>query len=164
MPSTTPIIPRREITGGSTVIAALIQEKLAARRAHNSLEKQQRLQKEEELRQRQATRIFHLQKDYSYRESNWQIGRLVGDSGVVQGTEKIGSRKAKLRGHRRKDKKKLMVLKEGALARAARREEYHERVKAKRLIRTAERAEMLAKQHAAAQAAKKGEEGSKVKA
>ncbi|KAM7185180.1 Ribosomal L27 domain containing protein, partial [Rhypophila sp. PSN 637] len=132
LPSTTLALPKKELTGGSVVIAALIKEKLAARRAHNAAARQKRLEKEAELRQRQATRIFRLQKDYSYRETNWEIGRLVGDPGVVQGTEKVGSRKAKLRYKRKRDNKKLLTIKMNALARAARREEYLGRVKAKR--------------------------------
>lgn len=156
--STEPAPPKKELTGGNLVIAALIKEKLAARRAYNAAQKQKRLEKEAELAQRQATRIFRLQKDYSYRETNWEIGRLVGDPGVVQGTEKIGSRKAKLRGKRRRDNKKLMTIKMNALARAARREEYLARVKAKRAIRQAERLEMLAKDKAAQESAQKAQQ------
>lgn len=48
------------------------------------------------------TRVLHLQPDYSYREHNWEIGRLVGGAGRVQGASKTRSRRSMLRLRRRK--------------------------------------------------------------
>jgi ribosomal protein L27 len=48
------------------------------------------------------TRVLHLQDDYSYREHNWEIGRLVGAAGRIQGAAATRSRKAALRLRQRK--------------------------------------------------------------
>ncbi|KAK3325044.1 ribosomal L27 protein-domain-containing protein [Apodospora peruviana] len=150
--SQTPVkMPKKTLSGGNAVIAALMAEKLKTRRAYNSKMATLRRQREAELRLRQNTRIFRLQSDYSYRETNWEIGRLVGDAGTIQGAEKRGSRKAVLRGRRRRRELEAKSIKMRKLARAARREVYQMHVKAKRTQRMAERVAQLE----AAQAQKK---------
>lgn len=65
----------------------------------------------EARRQREGTRVFHLQSDYSYREYNWELGRLVGMPGQALGKLKK-SRRARLRSIRRKVNKKLQAFRE----------------------------------------------------
>jgi protein phosphatase inhibitor 2 len=109
---------------GNSVIASLVREKLMSRGMAQSRKGARDLKQQEELEERRATRVFRLQHDYSYRESNWEIGRIVGDAGTVPGTEKTESRKARFRVRRRKRMAHFQGLKERKLAKAARREEY----------------------------------------
>lgn len=147
-------------TNGNSVIAALFDEKRRARAFYEAKKRELRAQREQELRERQATRVFRLQENYSYRETNWEIGRLVGDVGVVQGTEKTASRKRKFRNRRRKANSQYAAIKQRALEKVERRKEYRKFVIAKRL----ERAEAAAKHRAklaaaaAAKAAAKGKD------
>ncbi|KAL1839549.1 hypothetical protein VTJ49DRAFT_1412 [Mycothermus thermophilus] len=117
---------------GNSVVAKLVQEKLRTREIAQARKEAQELEEQKKLEERKATRVFHLQEDYSYREYNWEIGRIVGDAGVVPGTEKSESRKAKFRLRRRKRMVTFMGLKKRALARAARRERFNQRMQEKR--------------------------------
>ncbi len=109
----------------------------------------------EEIKAKQGTRILRLQKDYSYRESNWEIGRLVGPVGRVQGTEKLVSRKSKLRLWRRKRFIYFARQKEVAKEKKARRKTQQAAQKKLSAIKAQERAQLLAEEKArkAAQAA-----------
>lgn len=106
----------------------------------------QEKEEQKKLEERRATRVFHLQDDYSYRESNWEIGRIVGDAGVIPGTEKTESRRAKFRLRRRKRIVSFRSLKKRKLAKAARRERFNA------LMQQKKEQEMLKKAEAAAAA------------
>jgi hypothetical protein len=90
------------------------------------------------------TRVLHLQSDYSYREHNWEIGRLVGEVGQVQGAGKTRSRKGMLRLRRRKKQIVFGTRKAEARKRKERRLESERRAAAKRAIKAAEVKEMAA--------------------
>ncbi|EAA31755.1 hypothetical protein GE21DRAFT_1334406 [Neurospora crassa] len=141
--------------GGSSVIAELIKEKLAARAEYNARQSALRKLQQQKMLARRGTRVLRLMNNYSYRETNWEIGRLIGDPGSVPGTEKVGSRKAKFRARRRRRNTFLLGIKERKLAKADRREEYRRRVREKREQRLVQRKEFLAKQREA----KKAREG-----
>lgn len=96
------------------------------------------------------TRVLHLQDDYSYREHNWEIGRLVGMPGRVQGAGNTQSRRAALRLRQRKKDIEFGTRK----AEARRKREAHlEHIEARKVMK-AEREKTLAAQ-AAKQRAKK---------
>ncbi|KAK3309231.1 ribosomal L27 protein-domain-containing protein [Chaetomium strumarium] len=141
------------LTDGNSVVLSLVKEKLRSRQLNQAKKEAQRLQKEKELEARKATRVFHLQDDYSYRESNWEIGRLVGDAGAIPGAEKTESRKAKFRLRRRKRMVHFKGIKKRKLAKAARREEYKRLVRAKRERRLLERRDAAAAVKKATEAA-----------
>ncbi|KAK0638620.1 ribosomal L27 protein-domain-containing protein [Cercophora newfieldiana] len=135
----------RTFKDGNSVIAALMEEKLRARKLYDAKRRELRAKREEELRERQGTRVFRLQDNYAYRETNWEIGRLVGDAGVVQGTENTSSRKRKFRNRRRRRNTVYSTIKQNALEKVERRDEYRKFVVAKRLQRAAHEAEIKAK-------------------
>ncbi|KAK3686173.1 hypothetical protein B0T22DRAFT_242221 [Podospora appendiculata] len=142
--------PKKEtpLTDGNSLLASLIQEKLKARRDYEARKTALRALQQEKSLARRGTRVLRLQSDYSYRESNWEIGRLVGDAGSVAGTEKVGSRKATLRSRRRKREVVFKGIRERKLAKVGRREEYQRRVAEKRVKRLAERAEVAKREKA----------------
>lgn len=135
---------RIPLEDGNSIVSSLIKEKLRSRQISQARREARNLEKEEELEARKGTRVFHLQKDYSYRESNWEIGRLVGDAGVIPGSEKTESRKAKFRLRRRKRTVYFRGLKNRKLAKAGRRDEYRTRVREKRERRLVQRREAAA--------------------
>jgi protein phosphatase inhibitor 2 len=150
------------LVDGNSVVASLIKDKLRARAVAQAKREARNLQQEKELEARKGTRVFHLQSDYSYRESNWEIGRLVGDAGVIPGLEKSESRRAKFRLRRRKRMVYFRGLKNRKIEKAAAREEYKQRMREEREQMLAERAKAaaavkasLAKVAAEAAAAKK---------
>lgn len=132
------------LTDGNSIVSSLIREKLRCRQVGQAKREARTLEQQKELEARKATRVFHLQSDYSYRESNWEIGRVVGDAGVIPGSEKTESRKAKFRLRRRKRMVHFGAIRTRKLAKAGRREEYRERVRAKREQRLAQRVEAAA--------------------
>ncbi|KAL2190613.1 hypothetical protein L209DRAFT_746879 [Thermothelomyces heterothallicus CBS 203.75] len=132
------------LTDGNAVVANLIREKLQSRQIAQAKAEAKKLEQLKELEARKGTRVFHLQSDYSYRESNWEIGRLVGDTGVVPGTDQPESRKAKFRLRRRKRVVHFKGIKKRKMAKAARRREYRKMVREKRAARMAQRAEAAA--------------------
>lgn len=162
-PTPAPLQPE-PLKDGNSIISALIKEKLRLRAEHQAKRQAERAKAEEELELRKGTRILHLQDDYSYREHNWEIGRLVGDVGSVPGSEKVGSRKAKFRLRRRKRVVTFNGIKKRKAAKAARRGEYKRRVQAKREKRIAERAAAVAQKAATAAAAKGNAAAKKVEA
>lgn len=153
---------RVPLTDGNAVISSLLEEKLRSRQIAAARREALQLEKQKELEARKGTRVFRLQSDYSYRETNWEIGRLMGDAGSVPGTEKTESRKAKLRLRARKRTVYYNALKERKLAKAARREEYRRLVHAKHERRLLERAKAAAAIKASQAAAAAG--GGKVAA
>lgn len=134
------------LTDGNAVVSKLILEKLKARELTMARKEAQEKEEQKKLEERRATRVFHLQDDYSYRESNWEIGRIVGDAGVIPGTEKTESRRAKFRLRRRKRIVSFRSLKKRKLAKAARRERFNA------LMQQKKEQEMLKKAEAAAAA------------
>lgn len=148
---------------GNSIISALIKDKLHKRRLQQAAaeKEKKRLKKEAEIRMN--TRVLRLQDDYSYRESNWEIGRLVGDVGTIPGSEKMDSRRAKFRLRRRKRMCSFNAIKKRKAAKAQLREEYKARVRANREKRIAERRAFAAKVKAGA-AAKGGDASGKVEA
>ncbi|KAK3948023.1 ribosomal L27 protein-domain-containing protein [Pseudoneurospora amorphoporcata] len=155
VPATSSTISASSNNGGNSVIAELIKEKLAARAEYNARQSALRKLQQQKMLARRGTRVLRLMNNYSYRETNWEIGRLIGDPGSVPGTEKVGSRKAKFRARRRRRSTFLLGIKERKLAKADRREEYRRRVREKREQRLVQRKEFLAKQREA----KKAKEG-----
>jgi protein phosphatase inhibitor 2 len=147
--SEAPVVP---LADGNSVVSSLVNEKLRSRQTAQAKREARNSEQQKELEARKATRVFHLQKDYSYRESNWEIGRIVGDAGVIPGMEKFESRKAKFRLRRRKRMVHFRGIKNRRLAKTGRREEYKDRVRAKR----EERKVTAAAAVKAAQAAAKG--------
>lgn len=91
------------------------------------------------------TRVLHLQPDYSYREHNWEIGRLVGAVGRVQGAGKTRSRRSMLRVRRRKKQIVFGTRKAEARRRRERRLEIMQRAAEKKAKKTAEVEKMAAK-------------------
>ena len=159
---TTSEIPRA-FTDGNAVIAALREEKLKSRIAQDAKRKVLREQQARELRARMGTRVFRLQNDYSYRETNWEIGRLVGDPGSVPGTEQTFSRKSSMRFRRKRRNSSYTEVKKRALEKVERRVQYRKNVWDKRLQRAAARTVNADKSQA--KSAKSASEGSdKVKA
>ncbi|SPQ24970.1 eea74b05-bc04-43b8-b864-4b429977105f [Thermothielavioides terrestris] len=136
------------LVDGNAVVASLVREKLRSRQMGQARAEARMREQQKELEARKATRVFRLQSDYSYRETNWEIGRLVGDAGVIPGTEKTESRKAKFRLRKRRRVFYYRGLKSRRLAKARRREEHARRVRANR-----ERARQQAAAAAAAAAA-----------
>ncbi|KAH8880559.1 hypothetical protein GQ53DRAFT_754983 [Thozetella sp. PMI_491] len=102
----------------------------------------------EEIKAKQGTRILRLQKDYSYRETNWEIGRLVGPVGHVQGTEKLVSRKSKLRLWRRKRFIYFARQKAVAKEKKGRRVQLKEEEKKRSAIKAQELAQLAAEEKA----------------
>lgn len=98
---------------------------------------QRRIQKE--------TRVLHLQPDYSYREHNWEIGRLVGEVGRVQGAGKTRSRRSALRLRRRRKQIVFGTRKAEARRRRERRLETMKRSAEKKARRAEEVEKMAAK-------------------
>lgn len=151
------------LTDGNAVVANLIREKLQSRQITQAKAEAKRLEQLKELEARRGTRVFHLQSDYSYRESNWEIGRLVGEAGVVPGTDQPESRKAKFRLRKRKRVVHFKGIKKRRMAKAARRREFRRMVRERRVARMAQRAKAAAKASqgkaatSANAAAKKGE-------
>ncbi|KAK0614561.1 ribosomal L27 protein-domain-containing protein [Immersiella caudata] len=131
----------RKITEPSSVIAALLEERNRSRAIHDAKKRELRAKEEQELAERKSTRVFRLHENYAYRETNWELGRLIGDAGVVQGTEKTSSRKRKFRNRRRRKNAVYTKVKQGALDRVQRRIEYRQFVVAKRIERAAHAAE-----------------------
>jgi protein phosphatase inhibitor 2 len=86
---------------------------------------------------RRNTRVLRLQSDYSYRESNWEIGRLVGPVGRVAGTWRLQSRKARFRGRRKAANKKFAALKAERVEREMLKRQKKAERKAVRLARKA---------------------------
>ncbi|KAK4153639.1 hypothetical protein C8A00DRAFT_43457 [Chaetomidium leptoderma] len=132
------------LTDGNSIVSSLVREKLRSRQLSQIRREARNLEKQKELEARKGTRVFRLQSDYSYRESNWEIGRIVGDAGVIPGTEKVESRKAKFRLRRRKRMVHFQGIKKGKMARADRRDEYRRHVREKRASRLVQRAEAAA--------------------
>ncbi|KAL2019142.1 hypothetical protein VTK56DRAFT_10014 [Thermocarpiscus australiensis] len=147
------------LVDGNSVIYSLIKEKLSSRASNQAKMEAQRLQQQKELEERRGTQVLRLQSDYSYRETNWEIGRLVGDVGAIPGTEKSESRKAKFRLRRRKRMVYFRAMKKRKMAKAARRAEYRRLVGEKRerimLQKAAAAAAVKAPQAASAAAAAK---------
>lgn len=107
---------------------------------------------------RKETRVLHLQNDYSYREHNWEIGRLVGAPGVIQGAGETRSRRAAMRLRQRKKDIEFGTRK----AEARRKKEAHlETVKIRRERREQKDKEMAAQ---AAKAQKKKQQAEKIEA
>jgi protein phosphatase inhibitor 2 len=157
--ATTPKLEPVSLTDGNSIVANLVREKVRSREVAQAKREALNLERQKELEARKGTRVFHLQDDYSYRESNWEIGRIIGDAGTVPGSDKSESRKAKFRLRRRKRMVHFRGIKKRKLAKADRREEYRTLVRAKRATRAAERAaataavkESMAKAAAAAKA------------
>ena len=155
----TPSEPRK-ITDGNSLIAVLIDEKMRNRKLQRAKKQQEREQEERKLRERMGTRVFRLQKDYSYRETNWEIGRLVGDPGSVPGTEKTFSRGGKFTTRRKARNGYYRMVKEAAMAKVERRTQYRKyvwdkrvRMAAARATRAAEERERQVAARAAAKAA-----------
>ncbi|CCC13881.1 hypothetical protein SMACR_07950 [Sordaria macrospora] len=164
VPASSSTISATSNNGGNSVIAELIKEKLAARAEYNARQSALRKLQQQKMLARRGTRVLRLMNNYSYRETNWEIGRLIGDPGSVPGTEKIGSRKAKFRARRRRRNTFLLGIKERKLAKADRREEYRRRVREKREQRLVQRKEFLAKQSQAKKARETKEGGAAPKA
>lgn len=137
------------LTDGNAIIFRLIKEKLKSRARHQAKQESEKARKERELKERMGTRVLRLQDNYSYRETNWEIGRIVGDVGSLPGTEKTESRKARFRLRRRKRMVHFRGIKNRKRAKAARRAEYRKHVHAKRELRLLQRAEAMAKSRAA---------------
>ncbi|KAK1750514.1 ribosomal L27 protein-domain-containing protein [Echria macrotheca] len=129
-----------KITDPTSLIAALIAQKVKSRLQHRTKQKKLREMKEKEQEERMGTRVFRLQKDYSYRETNWEIGRLVGDPGSVPGTEKTFSRRLKFLVRRRGRRYYYNHVKENSLDKVARRTQYRKFVWEKRVRMAAARA------------------------
>jgi protein phosphatase inhibitor 2 len=91
------------------------------------------------------TRVLHLQSDYSYREHNWEIGRLVGAVGRVQGAGKTRSRRSMLRVRRRKKQIVFGTRKAEARRRRERRLEIMKRAAEKKAKKAVEVEQMAAK-------------------
>ncbi|KAB5545470.1 ribosomal L27 protein-domain-containing protein [Coniochaeta sp. 2T2.1] len=91
------------------------------------------------------TRVLHLQSDYSYREHNWEIGRLVGGVGRVQGAAKTQSRHARLRLRRRKKQIVFGTRKAEQRRRRERRLEVIQRAREKKEQRAREEAKGVGK-------------------
>jgi len=155
---------RIPLKDGNSVIARLIQQKLRARVITKAKQDARRLQQQKELEARMNTRVFRLQDDYSYRETNWEIGRLIGDAGTIPGTEKTESRRARMRSRRKKRAAYFRELKARRVAKARRREESKRRLREKRALLLAQRREAAATVKAANEAAKAAAEKNKVKA
>ncbi|KAK4130375.1 hypothetical protein BT67DRAFT_437082 [Trichocladium antarcticum] len=132
------------LTDGNAVVSSLIREKLRSRASGQAKNEAERLRKEKELEARRGTRVFRLQDDYSYRESNWEIGRLVGDAGIIPGADMTEPRKAKFRLRRRKRMVHFKGIKKRKMAKAGRRDEYRGRVREKRAGRLVQRVEAAA--------------------
>ncbi len=65
------------------------------------------------IRIKRSNRMLFLRKDYSYSESNFQIGRLMGKhKGKTPGTQRYGSRRSLLRHRRQKREERLRQMKE----------------------------------------------------
>ncbi|KAK3905503.1 ribosomal L27 protein-domain-containing protein [Staphylotrichum tortipilum] len=109
------------LTDGNSIVASLLQEKLRSRQIGQAKREAQKLEQQKLLDARKNTRVLHLQPNYGYRETNWEIGRLVGDAGTVPGTEKIDSKKAKFRLRRRKRMAFFRGIKNRKLDKAERR-------------------------------------------
>ncbi|KAK0741340.1 ribosomal L27 protein-domain-containing protein [Schizothecium vesticola] len=128
------------ITDGNSVIATLLHDKLKARAAHEAAAEKRRAAAAEVLRARMGTRVFRLQDDYSYRETNWELGRLMNDVGSVAGTEKTDSRRAKFRLRRAKRCAYYGAIRRRGLEKWERRKTYKKNVWDKRVRMAAERA------------------------
>ncbi|KAK4139521.1 ribosomal L27 protein-domain-containing protein [Dichotomopilus funicola] len=120
---------------GNSVVASLVNQKLRARELDQVRKEALNREQEKALAERKATRVFHLQDDYSYRESNWEIGRIVGDAGIIPGTDKPESRKAKIRMRRWKRDIHFRGIKLRKIDRSKRRSDYKTRAHQKRLAR-----------------------------
>lgn len=132
------------LADGNSIVANLVRDKLRSRFLAQTKREAHNREKQKELDARKGTRVFHLQPDYSYRESNWEIGRLVGDAGSVPGANESESRKAKFRLRRRKRMMHFKGIKKRKVAKAGRRDEYRTKVREKRALRLAQRAEAAA--------------------
>ncbi|EAQ82964.1 hypothetical protein CHGG_10782 [Chaetomium globosum CBS 148.51] len=132
------------LADGNSIVANLVRDKLRSRFLAQAKREAHNREKQKELDARKGTRVFHLQPDYSYRESNWEIGRLVGDAGSVPGANESESRKAKFRLRRRKRMMHFKGIKKRKVAKAGRRDEYRTKVREKRALRLAQRAEAAA--------------------
>jgi len=138
-------LPERvPLTDGNSIIANLVSQQLRSRQVAQAKMEARKIERQKELDARKGTRVFHLQSDYSYRESNWEIGRLVGDAGTVPGTDEPESRSAKFRLRRRKRMVHYKGIKKRKMAKAARRYEHRRLVREKRVSRLAQRAEEAA--------------------
>jgi hypothetical protein len=117
---------------------------------------------ERNLKERKGTRVFRLQDDYSYRETNWEIGRLVGPAGKVGGTGKNASRKSILRARRKRRALELRSRRKVAAERAVRRHAHYKYVAGRKAIKAAEMEKLLAVEKAKREAAE--QEDAKVRA
>lgn len=62
---------------------------------------------------KRTNRVLYMSHNYSYREANFQIGRLMGKhKGKTPGTQRLGSRNAFMRHRRKKMDENLRVAKE----------------------------------------------------
>lgn len=62
---------------------------------------------------KRTNRVLYVSPNYAYRESNFQIGRLMGKhKGKTPGTQRLGSRSAFMRHRRKKMDEKLRMAKE----------------------------------------------------
>ncbi|KAK1829135.1 ribosomal L27 protein-domain-containing protein [Podospora conica] len=145
------------ITDGKHVIQALVSQKLQARAQHEAAVERRREAAAEALRARMGTRIFRLQDDYSYRETNWEIGRLMNDAGSVAGTEKTDSRRAKFRMRRTKRRSYYGAIKRRGLEKWERRKAYRKNTVDKRMNMAAERRAKAEADKARAKADKEAE-------
>ena len=96
------------------------------------------------IRATQGVRVLRLQDDYSYRETNWEIGRLVGPAGTVQGTEQLVARRTKLRAWRGKRAYEFRKLKAASAEKKERRHQHQARERKRAEVKAAERAQLLA--------------------
>jgi ribosomal protein L27 len=106
-------------------------------------------------RQHKATRVLRLRDDYSYRETNWEIGRLPGPVGRVGGTEKRGSRRAVFRKRRHQRHVYFDDVKYRTGLKKKRAAEVKKVQAEKRAIREAEREQAEAMERAARQKAER---------
>ncbi|KAK2070402.1 hypothetical protein P8C59_004894 [Phyllachora maydis] len=106
---------------------------------------------------RRNTRVFRLQADYSYRETNWEIGRLVGPVGRVGGTNPVGSRRARLRARRRRRIARFKAGRAQALVRARSKRAYDKIEAEQKALKAAEEAAYAAKQKAKREAREKAD-------
>ena len=147
------------------IMATILKEKFTRQRQEAMRKAKEKARRQAELDERKATRVLHLQSDYSYRESNWEIGRLIGDAGSIPGTEKTWSRKKFLRTKAAQKMKTYNYARYkravAARNRKVRSAQKQEEIKARSIAIKAAKVEMkkqLAEQAAKAKAAEKAAE------
>ncbi|EJT71408.1 hypothetical protein GGTG_10666 [Gaeumannomyces tritici R3-111a-1] len=108
-----------------------------------------------EIAIRRDNRVLLLQKDYSYRESNAAIGRLMGrHKGKTPGTVRVGSVKGAYRARRREKAEETRLLREAREQEAAVRKKEADKAAAKKAATAKKAADAAAKAKAKADAAK----------